>query len=87
MELSRQFYSVVPLFDSCHAALMRFFETVVVFAIAEAAVVCIITIQVLLYTGCQRHGLAVLRAGDRFYVTGLIHGWNRSYLTYVTGGC
>ena len=36
---------------------------------------------------CQRHGLAVPRAGDRSYVTGLIRGWSRSHLTYVTGGC
>ena len=43
MELRRQFLSVVPLFGPCHAALMRFFETVVIFAIAEAAVVRIIT--------------------------------------------
>ena len=35
---------------------------------------------------CQRHGLAVPRAGDRSYVTGSIHGWSRSHLTYVTGG-
>ena len=43
LTVNRQFSLVVPLFDSCHAALMRIFETVVVFAIAEAAVVCIIT--------------------------------------------
>ena len=36
---------------------------------------------------CQRHGLAVPRAGDRFFVTGSIRGWSRSHLTYLTGGC
>ena len=36
---------------------------------------------------CQRHGLAVPHAGDRFSVTGSIRGWSRSHLTYVTGGC
>ena len=36
---------------------------------------------------CQRRGLAVPSAGDRFYVTGSICGWNRSHLTYVMGGC
>ena len=36
---------------------------------------------------CQRHGLAVPRAGDRSYAMGSIHGWSRSRLTYVTGGC
>ena len=36
---------------------------------------------------CKRHGLAVPRAGDRSYVTGSIHGWSRSHLTYITGGC
>ena len=36
---------------------------------------------------CQRHGLAVPRAGDRSYETGSIRGWSRSHLTYVTGGC
>ena len=36
---------------------------------------------------CQRHGLAVPRAGDRSYVTGSIRGWSRSQLTYLTGGC
>ena len=36
---------------------------------------------------CQRHGLAVPRAGDRFYVTGSIRSWSRSHLTYITGGC
>ena len=35
----------------------------------------------------QRHGLAVPRAGDRSYVTGSIHGWSRSHLTYISGGC
>ena len=36
------------------------------------------------HSQCQRHGLAVPRASDRFYVTGSIRGWNRSHLTYVT---
>ena len=36
---------------------------------------------------CQRHGLAVPRAGNRSYVTGSTHGWSRLHLTYVTGGC
>ena len=36
---------------------------------------------------CQRHGLAVPRAGDRSYVTGSVRGWSRSHLTYITGGC
>ena len=36
---------------------------------------------------CQRHGLAVPRAGDRSYVTGSICDWSRSHLTYITGGC
>ena len=36
---------------------------------------------------CQRHGLAVPRAGERSYVTGSIRGWSRSHLTYMTGGC
>ena len=35
---------------------------------------------------CQRHGLAVPRAGDRSYVTGSIGGWSRSHLTHITGG-
>ena len=35
---------------------------------------------------CQRHGLAVPRAGDRSYVAGSIRGWSRSHLTYITGG-
>ena len=42
MELSTQAYSVGLLFDSRHAARMRFVEAVLVFAIA-AALVCIIT--------------------------------------------
>ena len=28
---------------------------------------------------CQRHSLAVPRAGDRSLVTGSIHGWSRSH--------
>ena len=36
---------------------------------------------------CQRHGLAVPRAGDRSYVTGSIRGWSRSHLTYLMDGC
>ena len=34
----------------------------------------------------QWHGLAVPRAGNRFYVTGSIRGLSRSYLTYIPGG-
>ena len=34
-----------------------------------------------------QHGLAVLRAGDRSYVTILIRGWSRLRLTYITSGC
>ena len=40
-----------------------------------------------LWEVCQRHGLAVPRAGDRSYVTGSIRGWSQSRLTYLTGGC
>ena len=36
---------------------------------------------------CQRHGLAVPRAGDRSCATGSIHGCSRSRLTYIPGGC
>ena len=36
-----------------------------------------------------RHGpaLEAPRAGHRFYVTGSIHGWSRSLLTHIPGGC
>ena len=34
---------------------------------------------------CQRHGLVIPHAGSRSYVTGSIHGWSRSHLTYYTG--
>ena len=50
-----------------------------------------ITITVLWYVAYPQklianysiRGLAVARAGDRSYVTGLIHGWSRSHLTYI----
>ena len=42
---------------------------------------------VLRQISCQRHGLAVPRAGDRSYVTGSINSWSRSHLTHVTGVC
>ena len=35
----------------------------------------------------QRHGLAVLHAVYRSYVTGSIHGWSRLHLTRVPSGC
>ena len=41
----------------------------------------------LMMTNCQRHSLAVPRAGERSYVTGSIRGWSRSHLTYVTDDC
>ena len=31
----------------------------------------------------MRHGLAVPRAGDKFYATGSIYGWRPSRLTYL----
>ena len=39
------------------------------------------------YVFSQRHAPAAPRAGDRSYVTGSIHGWSRSHLAYVAGGC
>ena len=34
-----------------------------------------------------RHCLAVPRTDDRFYMTGSIHGWRWSHLTYMPGDC
>ena len=34
----------------------------------------------------QPHGLAVSCVGYRSYVTGLIHSWSRSHLTYIPEG-
>ena len=45
------------------------------------------SLKKLAVASCQRHGLAVPRAGDRSCVTGSIHGWSRSHLTYITGDC
>ena len=33
----------------------------------------------MLVSACQRHNLAVPRAGDKSYVTGSNHGWSRSH--------
>ena len=34
-----------------------------------------------------RNDLVIPRAGYRSYVTGSIHGWSRSHLTCISGGC
>ena len=38
-------------------------------------------------TSYRRHGQAVPRAGCRTYRTGSIHGWRRSHLPCIPGGC
>ena len=46
-----------------------------------------VKLKVIFGLACQRHDLAVTRAGDRSYVTGSIRGWSRSHWTYIPGGC
>ena len=55
--------------------------------LAEVLVQAVMSLCQRHFIYCQRHGLAVPRAGDRSYVTGSIRGWSRSHLTYLTGGC
>ena len=46
-----------------------------------------VTIWGLVYSTSQQNDLVVRRANYRSYATGSIHGWSRSHLTYVQGGC
>ena len=47
----------------------------------------ILSLRKTLFRSCQRHDLAVLRAGNRSYVSGSILGCSRSHLTYLSGDC
>ena len=52
------------------------------FTMSKTCVVAIITKKQIVNQIRWQHGLAVQRSGNRPYVTGSIHGWSRSHLTY-----
>ena len=65
-----------PSFFVAHAPLLKFIDSPL------ASDLFYLLISFAKISSCQRHGLAVSRADYRFYMTGSIHGWSRSHLTY-----